>query len=77
MLAIGAKAVPCRPYYSRRHRTVSDTQPRIVKEASASGESLTLYGSWSAAALAHLPHWNALQESLPQPGKATLEASWD
>jgi phospholipid/cholesterol/gamma-HCH transport system permease protein len=77
LLASGAKAVPCRPYYSHRPRPVPDTQPRIVKEASASGESLMLYGSWSAAALAHLPHWNALQESLPQPGKATLEASWD
>jgi phospholipid/cholesterol/gamma-HCH transport system permease protein len=56
---------------------VQDSQPRIVKDASASGESLTLYGSWSAAALAQLDNWTALEESLPRQSKALMEASWD
>jgi phospholipid/cholesterol/gamma-HCH transport system permease protein len=51
--------------------------PRIVKETSASGESITLYGSWSAVALARLDNWTALEEALPRPGKAQMEASWD
>jgi phospholipid/cholesterol/gamma-HCH transport system permease protein len=56
---------------------VQDTPPRIVKEASATGESLTLYGSWSAASLARLENWTALQESLPRHSQAGMEASWD
>jgi phospholipid/cholesterol/gamma-HCH transport system permease protein len=51
--------------------------PRIVKEASAAGPSITLYGSWSAAALAQLENWTALEEALPRPGPAQMEASWD
>ena len=54
-----------------------DQQPRIVKEATAAGESITLYGSWSAAALARLDNWTALEESLPRQGRAQMEASWD
>ena len=50
--------------------------PRIVKERSTTGESLTLYGSWSAAALAQLENWTALEESLPRQGQAGMEASW-
>ncbi len=54
-----------------------DLPPRIVKEAAASGESITLYGSWSAAALARLEHWTALEEALPRHAKALMDASWD
>ena len=54
-----------------------DLPPRIVKEASATGQSLTLYGSWSAAALARLENWTALEESLPGHARAQMEASWD
>ncbi len=56
---------------------MQDPQPRIVKEASAAGESIALYGSWSAAALAQLDNWTALEESLPRHAKALMEASWD
>jgi phospholipid/cholesterol/gamma-HCH transport system permease protein len=56
---------------------VQDPQPRIVKEASAAGGSITLYGSWSAAALAQLENWTALEESLPRHAGAQMEASWD
>jgi phospholipid/cholesterol/gamma-HCH transport system permease protein len=56
---------------------VQDTPPRIVKESAATGDSLTLYGSWSAAALAQAEQWVALQESLPRHGQAGMEASWD
>ena len=51
--------------------------PRIDKETSATGESITLYGSWSAAALALIDNWTALEESLPRHAKALMEASWD
>ena len=51
--------------------------PRIDKETSATGESITLYGSWSAAALAQIDNWTALEESLPRHAKALMEASWD
>ena len=54
-----------------------DLPPRIVKEAAASGESITLYGSWSAAALARLEHWTALEEALPRHANALMDASWD
>ena len=54
-----------------------DLPPRIVKEAAASGESIALYGSWSAAALARLEHWTALEEALPRHAKALMDASWD
>jgi phospholipid/cholesterol/gamma-HCH transport system permease protein len=57
--------------------SVQDPQPRIVKEASATGDSITLYGSWSAATLAQLENWTTLQESLPRPARALMEASWD
>jgi phospholipid/cholesterol/gamma-HCH transport system permease protein len=56
---------------------VQVTPPRIVKEASAAGESLTLYGSWSAGALAQAENWTAVQESLPRHGRSGMEASWD
>jgi phospholipid/cholesterol/gamma-HCH transport system permease protein len=56
---------------------VQDPLPRIVKEASATGVSLTLYGSWSAASLAQAENWTAVQESLPRHGQAGMEASWD
>jgi phospholipid/cholesterol/gamma-HCH transport system permease protein len=56
---------------------VQDLQPRIVKETSDSGERITLYGSWSAAALAQLENWTALQESLPRKTQTLSEASWD
>ena len=51
--------------------------PRIDKETSATGESITVYGSWSAAALAQIDNWTALEESLPRHAKALMEASWD
>ncbi|WP_342619683.1 ABC transporter permease [Rhodoferax sp. GW822-FHT02A01] len=56
---------------------MQNTPPRIVKEASATGESLVLYGSWSAGTLANRDLWNNLQESLPRHGKGGMEASWD
>jgi phospholipid/cholesterol/gamma-HCH transport system permease protein len=56
---------------------VQDPQPRIVKEASAAGESITLYGSWSAASLAQLENWSALEEALPRQDAPAMEASWD
>ncbi|WP_420820511.1 MlaE family ABC transporter permease [Rhodoferax lacus] len=56
---------------------MQDPQPRIVKEASANSESVTLYGSWSAATLAQLDNWTALEEALPRHAKAQMEASWD
>ncbi len=56
---------------------MQDPQPRIVRETSASGESISLYGSWSAAALAQIDNWTALEESLPRHARALMEASWD
>jgi phospholipid/cholesterol/gamma-HCH transport system permease protein len=56
---------------------VQPPPPRIVKESSAAGESLILYGSWSAASLAQLDNWTTLDESLPRHGQARMEASWD
>ena len=64
-------------FFCPYQRLVQHPPPRIVKESSAAGESLTLYGSWSAAALAQLENWTALQESLPRHGKVGMEASWD
>ncbi len=60
-----------------RSNPVQVVPPRIVKESSATGESMTLYGSWSAAALAQQEHWTALEESLARQVKAPLDASWD
>jgi len=51
--------------------------PRIDLETTPDGPRLTLYGSWSAAALAQPDHWAALEESLAWPGASPLEASWD
>lgn len=62
---------------SPRPPPVPDSQPRITQEATATGASITLHGSWSADALAQREHWTALQEALPRPGAAPLEASWD
>ncbi len=56
---------------------MQDTPPRIVKESSATGDSLVLYGSWSAAALAQRESWTALEESLGRHGRVVQEASWD
>jgi phospholipid/cholesterol/gamma-HCH transport system permease protein len=56
---------------------VQASPPRIDKETSATGESIALYGSWSAAALAQIDNWTALEESLPRHAKALMEASWD
>jgi phospholipid/cholesterol/gamma-HCH transport system permease protein len=56
---------------------VQPPPPRIVKESSATGESLILYGSWSAASLAQLENWTTLEESLPRHSRAGMEASWD
>ncbi len=68
--------MPC-IFFSSRKAPVQDLQPRIVKEAAAEGESFTLYGSWSAAALAQLENWTALEDSMPRKGIARMEASWD
>jgi phospholipid/cholesterol/gamma-HCH transport system permease protein len=57
--------------------SVPDLPPRIAKEATAAGESITLYGSWSAAALARLENWMALEEALARHARAQMEASWD
>ena len=46
-------------------------------ETSADGESLTLFGSWSASALSQREHWTALEWSLERPAKALAQASWD
>lgn len=54
-----------------------DLPPRIVQETSASGVSIILYGSWSAAALAQLENWTVLEASLPRHPQALMEASWD
>lgn len=64
-------------FFSLPQRLVQQPPPRIVKEGSSTGESLTLYGSWSAASLAQLENWTALEESLPRQGPASKEASWD
>ena len=56
---------------------MQDLQPRIVKAATPSGHSLTLHGSWSAAALAQLDHRLALEEAMPLHARARSEASWD
>ena len=56
---------------------MQDIPPRIVKESATSGDRLTLYGSWSAAALAQQENWTALAESLPRHGQVGMEASWD
>ncbi len=54
-----------------------DLPPRIVLETSADGESLTLFGSWSAPALAQPEHWAALELSLERPASELMQASWD
>ena len=54
-----------------------DLPPRIALESTASGESITLYGSWSAAALAQWDHWTALEEVLLRQPLALSEAQWD
>lgn len=56
---------------------MQDLPPRIVKEASDTGERITLYGSWSAAALARAENWTDLQEALPRRVQTLSEASWD
>jgi len=71
------QAVPCTHILLQQAAPVPDLSPRIVQEASAEGQTITLYGSWSAAALARQEHWSALEESLPRAAKAPLEASWD
>jgi len=46
-------------------------------ETSAGGDSLTLVGNWSAAALAQPDHWAALEDALQHHAKDPMNASWD
>jgi len=56
---------------------VTDTHPRIVIEASASGDCVTLYGVWSAAELARPEGWEQLYASLQGHARNAMEERWD
>ena len=56
---------------------MEDLQPRIVMEHGASGDCVTMYGSWNAAILARPENWLGISESLRRHAQSAMEVSWD